>query len=66
MDIHTLKDCIAKKYKIRNVYLTTSGPKKDRKDLIQRNREWIRDAIMQIRIKELNAKDSFGNAFWAD
>jgi hypothetical protein len=49
MDAQTLRRCIAKKYKIRNVYLTTSGPKRDRKDLILRNREWIKDAVEQIR-----------------
>ena len=52
MDTQTLRRLIAKKYKIRNVYLTTEGPKKDRIDLIQNNRNFILQSIKQIRKQE--------------
>ncbi len=53
MDTQTLRRLIAKSYKIRNVYPTTNGPKRDRQDLIQRNRQFIRDCIEQIRSQEM-------------
>ena len=49
MDAKTLRRCISKKYPNRNVYLTTGGPRRDRRDLIQRGREYIRDCIEQVR-----------------
>lgn len=48
----TLRHWIAKSYGRRNVYLTTQGVKRDRRDLVQRNREFIRDCIQQIREQE--------------
>ena len=50
MDTQTLTRLVSKTYKTRNVYLTTSGPKKDRKDLIQRRREMLRDLIQRLRV----------------
>lgn len=52
METQTLHRLISKSFKIRNVYLTTEGPKRDRKDLIQRKREYIRDLIQQLRVSK--------------
>jgi len=49
MDQTKLKQLIAKSFKTRNVYLTTEGQKRDRKDLINRKRKYIIDCIQQLR-----------------
>lgn len=49
MDANTIERMIAVTFKNRNVYLTTSGPKKDRKDLIQRKRDFCKEKIQELR-----------------
>jgi hypothetical protein len=49
MTAQTLRRLIGKTFKTRNVYATTTGFKRDRKDLIARKREYIRDCIEQVR-----------------
>lgn len=51
MDKTTILRLINKTYKTRNVYFTTNGLKRDRKDLIQHKREYLRDLISQVREK---------------
>jgi len=50
--IITLKRLVGRGYKTRNFYLTTGGPRKDRKDLIQRHRDYVRNNIKVIRMLE--------------
>ena len=49
MNKTTMLRLITKSYKTRNVSFTTNGPRRDRKDLIRRKREYIRDLISQVR-----------------
>ena len=49
MDTVTMERLLNKSFKQRNFYMTTEGPKRDRKDLIQRNREYTKDLIDQLR-----------------
>jgi len=50
--ITDLKRQIGASYALRNVYLTTNGHKKDRPDLIQRRRDYIRTCIETVRLME--------------
>jgi len=50
--IQDLKRQIGVSYPLRNVYLTTNGQKKDRPDLIQRRRDYIRTCIETVRLME--------------
>jgi hypothetical protein len=49
-DTKTLERLVSKTFKTRNVYQTTTGAKKDRKDLIQRNREFCREKVEELRV----------------
>ena len=50
--IADLKRIVGKSYPLRNVYLTSTGQKKDRPDLVQRRRDYIRTCIETIRLME--------------